>query len=88
MRVRLCEADAALGKQDEVSSPIEQLRLAWIGKQAHSRVPLAAGYVCGEVREVTDRGIVVFVYTPPLNPVRVRVSFPVERLEEVLALAS
>src|SRR5258706_15107133 len=57
MRVRLCEADEALGEQDEGSSPLEQLRLAWIGKQAHSLVPLAGGYMCGEVGGVTDRGI-------------------------------
>ena len=84
MRVRLCEADAVPGEQEEVAMTLEQLRLVWVGKQAHSRVPLAGGYVRGEVRQVTDRGLVLFVYTPPLNPVRVRVRFPVERLVEVL----
>lgn len=88
MRVRLYEADTAPGEQEEVATTLEQLRLAWVGKQAHSRVPLAGGYVCGEVRQVTDRGLVLFVYTPPLNPVCVRVRFSIERLEEVLALAS
>lgn len=87
MRVRLCAADAALSQSNEASSPFEQLRLTWMGKQAHSRVPLAGGYVCGEVCEVTDRGVVVFVYTPPLNGVCVRVKVPIERLEETLALA-
>jgi hypothetical protein len=88
MRVRLCEADVAPGEQDEVATTLERLRLAWIGKQAHSRVPLAGGSVCGEVREVTDWGMVLFVYTPPLNPVCVRVRFPIECFEEVLALTS
>ena len=88
MRARLCEADAAPGEQEEVPLPLEQLRLVWVGKQARNRVPLAGGYVCGEVRQVTDRGLVLFVYTPPLNPVCVRARFPVERLFEVLALAS
>jgi Domain of unknown function (DUF5348) len=33
MRARLCEADAAPGEQEEVSLPLEQLRLVWVGKQ-------------------------------------------------------
>jgi hypothetical protein len=86
MRVRLGEVSTTSEQVQE--SPIEQVRRHWIGKQAHSKVALAGGFVSGEVREVTERGLVVFVYFSRLNGVAVRTRFPVEQLEDVLALAA
>ncbi len=85
MEARPCEA-----VQPEQAGPVvlDQVRAVWVGKAVESRVPLASGVVRGVVREITDRGRVVLVYTPPLNQVPVIVSFPVERVGEVLALAS
>lgn len=86
MRVRLGEASAS---SDEAQcSPLEQVRRVWMGKQAQSKVALAGGYVSGEVREVTERGMVVFVYFPRLNAVPVKAVFPVEQISDVLALAA
>ena len=67
---------------------LTQARALWVGKAVQSRVPLADGLVRGVVREITEWGKVVLVYTPRLNEVPVIVSFPLERVGEVLALAS
>ncbi|HLI06414.1 MAG TPA: hypothetical protein VKV40_07595, partial [Ktedonobacteraceae bacterium] len=58
MSVRLMEASAS---SDEVPCfLLEQVRRLWMGKLAHSKVALAGGFVSGEVREVTQRGMVLF----------------------------
>ena len=67
---------------------LEQARAAWVGKPVESRVPLAGGMVSGMVCEITEQGHVVVLYTPPLNEVPVVVTFPVERVGEILSLAS
>ena len=63
-----------------------QARALWVGKQVESRVPLASGRVRGVVRDITQGGQVMFVYTPHLNDVSVVVSFPLERIGDVLAV--
>ncbi len=68
-------------------SSLEQLRLAWVGRRVQSRVPLAVGYVCGVVREITERGQAIFVYTPRANGVPVVATLPVSRLNDFLMLA-
>lgn len=85
MRVRL--GQASICDEQAQGSPLEEVRRLWLGKQAQSKIALAGGYVRGEVREVTQRGMVVFVYSPRLNAVPVRLVFPVEQMSEVLALA-
>ena len=87
MGVRLCQVGAE-GCTETGRSSVEHVRLSWVGKQAHSKVPLASGSVCGEVLEVTKRGMVLFGYTSPVGSVPVRVTFPVERIDEVLAVVS
>jgi hypothetical protein len=89
MEARMCEQVQMprLGEETAVVR-LEQVRIAWVGKDVESRIPLAGGVVRGVVREITERGQVVFVYLPRLNGVPVVVSFPVERVGEVLALAS
>ena len=87
MGVRLCQV-LAQGSHDTGVSSREQLPLSWVGKQAQSKVALASGFVCGEVFNVTERGMVLFVYTSPLGGVPVRARFPVERIDEVLAVVS
>ena len=59
----------------------------WVGKVVESRVPLAGGVVGGVVREITEGGRVVLVYTPHFNQVPVLVSFTVERIADILSLA-
>ncbi len=68
-------------------SPLEQLRLAWVGRRVQSRVPLAVGYVYGVVREITERGQAIFVYTPRANGVPVVATLPVSRLDDFLMSA-
>ncbi len=85
MGVRLCQVRAE-GCTETGLSSVEHVRLTWVGKQAHSKVPLAAGSVCGEVLDVTKRGMVLFVYVSAVGGVPVRVTFPVERIDEVLAV--
>jgi hypothetical protein len=87
MPVRLSPVPA-MSEAFAVLSPLEQVRLIWMDKRVESRVPVAGGYVSGEVREVTDSGMVVFVYRSRLNGVAVKATFPMERVAEVLALAS
>ncbi len=67
-----------------VSPSLEEARLAWVGKLVTSRLALAGGCVRGVVQQITTGGQVVFVYWPRCNQVPVRVTFPVERLAEVL----
>ena len=67
---------------------LEQARAVWVGKTVESRVPLAGGMVRGVVHEITDQGQMVVLYTPPLNGVPVMVTVPVERVEDLLSLAS
>ncbi len=85
MEARPCEET-----QPEPVGPVvlDQARAVWVGKAVESRVPLAGGLVRGVVREITEWGKVVLVYTPRLNEVPVIVSFPLERVGQVLALAS
>jgi Domain of unknown function (DUF5348) len=85
MEARTCEQVQIV---ETAVVPLDQARAAWVGKDVESRVPLAGGLVRGVVREITQWGQVVFVYSPRLNGVPVVVSFPVERVGEVLALAS
>ena len=85
MEARPCEET-----QPEPVGPVvlDQARALWVGKAVESRVPLAGGLVRGVVREITEWGKVVLVYTPRRNEVPVIVSFPLERVGQVLALAS
>ena len=85
MAVRLCQVRTE-GCTKTGQASVEQLRLTWVGKQAQSKVPLAVGLVCGKVLDVTKRGMVLFGYTSPVGSVPVRVTFPVERIDEVLAV--
>ncbi len=87
MGVRLCQV-CAEGCTETGRSSVEHVRLTWVGKQAQTKVPLAAGSVCGEVLDVTKWGMVLFGYTSPVGSVPVRVTFPVERIDEVLAVVS
>lgn len=77
--------------QSDVEAPLmawlERARAAWVGKEVESRVPLAGGLIRGVVREITEQGQVVLVYTPQLNGVPVVVSFPIECVEEILTEA-
>ncbi len=68
-------------------SPLEQLRLAWVGRRVQSRVPLAVGYVYGVVREITERGQAMFVYMSRANGVPVVATLPVSRLDDFLMSA-
>src|SRR5437016_3978513 len=70
------------------AASLEQARAAWVGKTVESRVPLAGGMVRGIVHEITEQGHVVLLYMPPLNGVPVVVTFPVERVGDLLSLAS
>jgi len=89
MEARECERVQEERRVEETAArPFDQARAAWVGKAVESRVPLAGGRVRGVVREITERGQVVLVYMPSLNEVPVIVSFPVERLVEVLSLAN
>src|SRR6266536_4118099 len=85
MQVRMVEQQA-LASVVQVS-PLEQLRLAWVGRRVQSRVPLAVGYVCGVVREITERGQAIFVYTPRANGVPVVATLAVSRLDDFLMSA-
>ncbi len=87
MGVRLCQVPAQVS-HDVGVSPVEQIRLTWVGKRVQNKIPLATGSVCGEVLEVTKRGMVLFGYTSPVGSVPVRATFPVERIDEVLAVVS
>ncbi len=87
MGVRLCQVRAERSNERSPVS-VEQIRLTWVGKRVQNKVPLAAGSVCGEVLGVTKRVMVVFGYTSPVGSVPVSVLFPVERIEEVLAVVS
>ena len=87
MPARLCE-DVPLPGETMTEASLEQARAAWVGKTVESRVPLAGGMVRGVVREITEQGHVVMLYTPPMNAVPVVVTVPVERVEDLLALAS
>ncbi len=87
MRVRWCET-ASRDEEKEAASSLERVRLEWLGKRVQNKIPVAAGYVCGQVRAITARGKVIFVYTSPLNSVSVRAVFAVERIGEVLELAA
>src|SRR5579864_1670008 len=84
MKARICQQVAG---EQAAKGPLNQARAAWVGKSVESRVALAGGQVRGVVREITERGKVVFVYTPRCNEVPVVVSFPVERVAEVLQVA-
>jgi hypothetical protein len=94
MQARMCQQIRQVQQAHKVSvediegmaaMSLEQARAAWVGKEAESRVPLVCGMVRGVVRDITQRGQVVFVYTPRLNGVPVEVLFPFERIGEVLA---
>ncbi len=85
--VRLCQVPAQ-ASNDVAVSPVEQVCLTWVGKQAQSKVSLASGFVYGEVLNVTERGMVLFAYVSPVGGISVRVKFPVERIDEVLAVVS
>lgn len=85
MKARPCQQ---VTHEETAAVSLEQVRAAWVGKAVESRVALAGGQVCGIVREITERGKVIFVYTPRFNEVPVVVSFPVERLTEVLQLTN
>jgi hypothetical protein len=88
MQARLCEHILArLHVEETMAASLEQARAAWVGKTVESRVPLAGGMVRGMVCEVTEQGQVVVLYTPPLNEVPVVVTFPVERVGDILSLA-
>jgi len=85
MAARLCQqSHEGSVQQDMATMSLEQARAIWVGKQVKSLVPLACGVVRGVVREITQRGYVVFVYSPCLNEVAVMVSFPFERIGDVL----
>jgi hypothetical protein len=84
MEVRMCQQ---VQVEETSATSLDQARVAWVGKDVESRVPLACGMVRGVVREITQRGQVVFVYSPRLNRVHVVVLFPIERVGEVLTLA-
>jgi hypothetical protein len=83
MQVRLCQQ---VHVEDMASMTLEQARVLWVGKEVESLVPLACGMVSGMVRDITQGGQVVFVYTPRLNEVSVMVSFPLEHIGEILAV--
>jgi Domain of unknown function (DUF5348) len=87
MPARPCE-DMQVPGEATTEASLEQARAAWVGKAVESRVPLAGGLVRGVVREITEQGHVVVLYTPPLNGVPVVVTVPVERVGEILSLAS
>ncbi len=87
MGVRLCQV-LAQGSNETGLPPGEQRRLSWVGKQVQSKIPLACGSVRGEVLDVTAQGMVLFAYVSPLGGISVRVRFPVERIDEVLAVVS
>lgn len=88
MEARMCQqVQVQLRVEETAGVLLDRVRAAWVGKDAESLVPLAGGLVRGVVREITKWGQVVFVYSPRLNQVPVVVSFPVERVGEVLALA-
>ena len=88
MQARPCEhVSTQLHVEEALAASLKQARMAWVGKEVESRVPLAGGLVRGVVREITEQGQVVVVYTPRLNEVPVVVSFPVERVREVLTEA-
>ncbi len=84
MKARMCHQ---VHVEETVAMSLDQARAAWVGKEVESRVPLACGMVRGVVREITQRGQVVFVYSPHLNGVPVVVSFPLECIGEVLTVA-
>jgi hypothetical protein len=89
MQARPCEhVQVQLPVEETTGASLEQARVAWVGKTVESRVPLAGGMVRGIVREITEQGYVVVLYTPPLNGVPVVASFPVERVGDILSLAS
>jgi hypothetical protein len=79
---------AQLPVEETMAASFEQARATWVGKEVESRIPLAGGLVRGIVREITEQGHVVMIYTPHLNGVPVVVTFPVERVREILSLAS
>ena len=89
MQARPCEhMQVSLPDEATTAASLEQARVAWVGKSVESRVPLAGGLVRGVVREITEQGQMVVIYTPPLNGVPVVVTVPVERVGEILSLAS
>ena len=89
MQARPCEhVSAQLHVEEPMAASLEQARATWVGKEVESRVPLAGGLVRGVVHEITEQGQMVVIYTPPLNGVPVMVTFPVERVAEVLTEAS
>jgi hypothetical protein len=83
MQARMCQQ---VPGEQAAWTKLEQARAFWIGKHVESRVPLACGMVRGVVRDITQGGFVVFVYTPRLNEVPVVVSFPLERIGDVLVM--
>ena len=83
MQARMCQQ---VPDEEAVAMTLEQARAFWIGKQVKSRVPLACGRVWGVVRDITQDDHVVFVYSPRWNEVSVVVSFPLERIWDVLAV--
>jgi Domain of unknown function (DUF5348) len=88
MQARPCEhVSAQLHVEEPMAASLEQARATWVGKEVESRIPLAGGLVHGVVREITEQGQMVVIYTPPLNGVPVVVTFPVERVREVLTEA-
>ena len=87
MAARPCE-HVQVPEEVTMGALLEQARAAWVGKTVESRVPLAGGTVRGVVREITEQGHVVVLYTPPLNGVPVVVTFPVEQVGDILSLAS
>ncbi len=84
MGVRLCQVPGQASNETAVSL-VERVRLTWVGKRVENKVALACGSVRGEVLDVTERGMVLFGYASPVGGVPVRVRFPVERIDEVLA---
>jgi hypothetical protein len=88
MRARLCEAVPEPVQSEEAREALEQARAIWVGQCVESRVPFAGGFVRGVVREITEQGEVVVVYTPDVSGVLVIATVPVERVEDVLAVVS
>jgi len=83
MKARMCQQ---VPVQEAVAMTLEQAQAFWIGKQVESRVLLACGRVHGVVHDITQGGSVLFVYTPHFNEVPVVVTFPLERIRDVLAV--
>jgi hypothetical protein len=84
MEASPCQQEQAKRRR---KTQLERARAMWVGKVVESRVPLAGGLVRGVVREITEGGRVVLVYTPHFNQVPVLVSFTVEWIADILSLA-